>query len=1474
MFPALKYCAINYEYENEARKRFYRDALMLRVPSSFYQGGNYLVGVTDTKYRRPWTRISAVSVWGETNTVWDEWKAVFPVEDSVEKKTPTRMVTQVNCESEEIVPSSNPNSQPEEEENTFCIHKDCFEVFTPVKYSECLSPQSKVQDLFIDEEFVFVDSLKNYRNQLPTVKTLLSRLKLYVIKDPLDDFKQIFKDDNWESLSVEGNTEVFTKEDFSVPAETFCKVELEDEDLDESLLFLPAVESLISAHVEQEVGISSLSDLKESLDIMPENIQYVDENEQLQGDIIFKYGIEIEDKKYSSAKIWTTENESEPESDEPGELELPLSQPHLSNQHSSVNSLCAGLHTVPLSPACKISLTTEESAKKCSMVEPPERCPSSSDTLMLAEHFAAEPGKAECWEKASLTQNQTETLENPDMPLCHDPSDTEMDMLLPENIVQIESCLENKSCSSPTILNNEKSTNVHFSPPQNSPPMAEVTEICFPDGFVSTQIPTKEETPKNDQELVDGIIHENENNDLFELECIGPSTELSSRISKAPCEHHKEWDKCLDPLSDFIMLRNKHMTCTSRTEVTNNDEKEEFQDKEEYSLPLQEKSPIVSADKTPENLIPKWGVDNVIEIQASESQCQAYCLLEAAAAPVLKKLACLWPLPVTNWKFATVTFDETRFFLKEQEKIINDAVHQGTNDEREMTFKYAAVLHLLVTTRDVLLTCSLDTALGYLSNAKDVYRSIVGSCLDDIWRQLDIVQFTNDKKSEVNYRIQELQCQILNWMQDQQQIKVLIIIRMDSDVEKHLLIKILSKIEGLTLTVYHSDEGKEFLESSPLLNGTSSCVIIHNQYIGANFPWGNFSFVVEYNYVENSYWTTHCKKLNIPYVRLKVILPDTVLQGSTSLDTFHGFPLEIQIPYVFFASDGLLNTPEILQLLESNYNILLVERGCSESLKLFGSTEHYAVVTVDEHTAIVLQNLEELNYEKASDNIIMRLMALSFQYSYCWLILYKKETINSEYHLTEKTLHHLALIYAALVSSGLKSAELDVKLIIAPGVEETALIIRQIADHSLMTSKREPHDWLNKSWLEISPSKEELYLLDFPSINPLVAQLMLNKGSSLHGLLLANLCQLQEVLPEVPEKVLKHFCSITSLFKINSSTTESPQISLPQEDGNQTSAFTSQSLPCNSSDSITKQYNAFYQYSDSGARVPEDTDTTSTYNISHVELRKMPPILSSADSYNQNNYWKDFGCRPDIIPNNPCPVNMAPRRAAWSSFLNRNDSDSDVFSLGQTQISCEDTMPPVDPQKGAAPRFTNYQKKQAQEAKGPTNKEVFAPIFSLMGCQSPHLNLKRNARAPQAYSFHLHCGLEQTTWQECCFQPDNAVTHQPKYRLGESGDFTWQRPDAGIQRTSRGGFPSIPSLDFPHAPDSNVNKKEFNNISLYQRTGEYIGQKRHLESSSNSGVKEALTDFMYPQLAQFKKRRLTYEKVPGRADGQTRLRFF
>ncbi|KAM6182158.1 protein shortage in chiasmata 1 ortholog [Erethizon dorsatum] len=1464
---------------------------------------------------------SAVSVQGMTDaSVLDQLKTTSFVEDFLEKRTVTGMEAQVNGEFEEIVPSSNPNSQTEVEEGLY-IHKDYSEVFTVDSYlEECPALQAQNQDLYIDdEEMIFTNDLMTYKSHLPTLNTPMSRLKPVLIKDPLSDFKEA--NFSRKCFSFQEDLEISMKEDFYVDKENVYQEKPEDSvGLSEVVTFAfnnifikPSTfpsefEFLMPTNVKQE--------LKESLNLMPEIINCVDEKLS-KGDLPIKHGVDTEDIKCSSTEILTIQSQSEPECSEPGESGRALTHLHQTSQHSLVNSLCPGLQTFsfstvalytrlqtfPFSSVCKISLlTAEESANKCCMVWQLESCRSSLNSFVLTvpriqelnsqysvtdlkkifcieeKRLVVNSVKAKWWKKAGLNPITRETLECLNTYLCHDhlsSNDTKMEMFLPTKVLQLESYLEHKSCSSPVVLINEKSTHNHIPLPQGSPSLAkEVADMCLSDECISVERPKNEEKLRNDQEIVDIINQNEETKDHLKLDCTVPFIESSpSSIIKKPCfEHSKKQKNDLDLLSDFIMLRKK--TYTSKTKVIDHDKKDEFQGQEE--LTHKEESSVVFTNKTLEKMNQEKGTDNIIEIQASDSQCQAYCFLEASASPILKKLVCLCTLPVANWKFATVTFDQTRFFLKEQEKLINDAIHQGTNDERDMIFKHAGLLHLLVTIRDVLVTCNLDTALGYLSNAKDVYKSILGSYLDDTWRQLKIVQFIKGKKPETNHKIQELQHQIQSWMQSQQQIKVLVIIRMDSDGEKHLLIKTLNKIEGLTLTVFHSSKRKNFLESKGVLNGTSSCVIVHNQNIGADFPWSNFSFVVEYNYVEHSCWTKHCENLNIPYMALKVILPDSVLKRSTLLDRFGGFLLDIQIPYVFLASEGLLHTPEILQLLESNYNITVVERSCSQSLKLFGSTERYVVLTVDEHTTVILQDLEELNYEKASDNIVMRLMALSFQYNYCWIILYTKETLNSGYPLTEKTLHHLALIYAALVSSGLKSEELDVKLMIASGVEETALLIRQIADHNLMTSKRDPHEWLDKSWLDVSPSKEEMYLLDFPCINPLVAQLMLNKGPSMNQLLLATSCQLQELLPEVPEKVLKHFCSITSLFKISSSSiTKSPQILSPREETSQTSTFISQRSAAGSSDSVIQEHNDYYSYSDLGETVQEDTNTTSNYNASFVELTKMQSILPSVTSHNQTNYRKDSWCSLNIVQNDPFLINIKSKKAACNSFPNQNDSESDVFSLGLPQINCETIISPVDFPRRTGPNFINYQKKGTHEAKRTTNKQVSTPGFSLEGSQSPiHWNFKKNICEKQNHSFNLKYGAEQTTNDTWYSQKDNLFTDQQTYLSDEVEGFTCESSNDDTTKTFWGELPSAPSLDLFCASDCDVNKKELDSFHFYQRAGKCLGHKRHPESASNSGDKESLTGVMYSQLPQLKKRRLVYEKVPGRADGQTRLRFF
>uniref|UniRef100_A0A673V8H4 Shortage in chiasmata 1 n=1 Tax=Suricata suricatta TaxID=37032 RepID=A0A673V8H4_SURSU len=1432
-------------------------------------------------------------------SVLDQWKASLFVEDFLEKKTVTGMVTQINGEFEEAVPSSNPNSQTEVEEASLYTIEDYTEDFTPFSSLEkCSALQAQNKDFFIDEEMIFVNSLMTYKSQLPTLQTLLSRLKLYLIKEPILDFKeQIFTEAiSRECFSFQEDLKDFLKEDFYMDKENICQEKLKDAvGLNEASVLLEC-EFLIPPSLKQEVDIPSLAKLKESLNLMPEIINYVDENELFKGDLTIKHGIDIESITCSSAEILAIQSCCEPEYSKPVELEMPLTPLHQTYQHSSMTSLSTGLQTFPFSPVCKISLlTTEESVwqsescrsslKSFLLTVPRTEEPNSQFTVtdlkkiysIEEESLVVNPVSPEWWGKGGLNLSETETLEHLNTYLCYNDlsaDEIKMETFLPTKVLQFESWLEHENCSSPIVLTNEKSTNDHLLLPQKISSLAkEGPDHCFSDDCISVERPTNEEKPNNDLELVCRINQNKENEDHLELNCTVPSIESSSSLKteKSSFKQDRKWKNDLDLLSDFIVLRNKHRTCIPNTEVTVSTEND---DKEEHSLTLQEESPIVCTNKALEKISQEKKVDNVIEIQASDSQCQAFCLLEAAATPILEKLVCLCTLPAANWTFATVIFDETRFLLKEQEKVISDAIQQGTNDERERTFKDAALLHLLVTIRDVLLTCSLDTALGYLSNAKEIYKSILGSYLDDIWRQLEIVQFVREKKPETNYKIQELQCQILNWMQSEQQINVLIILRMDSDGEKHLLVKILNKIEGLTLTVLQNKRN-DFLESEGVLNGTSSCVVVHNQYIGADFPWSNFSFVVEYNFVENSCWTKHCEKLNIPHTAFKVVLPDTVLKGSTLLDSFGGFLLEIQVPYVFFASEGLLNTPEILQLLESNYNITLVERSCSESLKLFGSPDCYVVVTVDEHTAVILQDLKELNCEKASDNIIMRLIALSFQYSYCWIILYTKKTLNSEYHLTEKALHHLALIYAALVSFGPKSEELDVKLVIAPGVEEAALLVRQIADHSLMTSKRDPHEWLNKSWLEVSPSKEEMYLLDFPCINPLVAQLMLNKGPSLHWILLATLCQLQELLPEVPEKVLKHFCSITSLFKISSSSiTKSPQIPSPQENGNQASRFTFQSSASGSSNSVFQEHNEYYQYSDIGVTVHKDTNITSNYNPSLPELRGMPCILSPVTSYNQAGYQGDSSCNPNIV-HNRFLINAESRNMAGNSFQNWNDSESDIFSLDPTQMNCENIILPIDTQKRVAPNFINNQKKGTHVAKGPINKEVSTPNFSLEGSQSPlPWNFKKNAWEQQNHSFNLKYGEEQTTCDKWYSQKDNLFTNQQKCLSDKLESFLHQSSSAGINKTFCRELPSVPSLDLFCTSDPNVNQQEFSSLYFHQRAGKCLGQKRHSESSSNAGDKKSLPDFTCSQLPQFKKRRLMYEKVPGRVDGQTRLRFF
>ncbi|XP_074062198.1 protein shortage in chiasmata 1 ortholog [Macrotis lagotis] len=1531
MFTALKYHSVDYLHENVVGKKLRIRSLLLHIPSYLHHNEyNCHTGVIDEKFRKPWTRVSVLTnLQIKDLSMLDQWKTDFSVENFPEKKTISYIGLSHLNDFEEIVPSSNPSSQIDIEKSYLFTQDDCNEVFCSITYSEGWPVlQTSNRDLYIDDDLIFRHSLAEYKKQLPTLQNLLNRLKVFLLKDPCLDFREqqihIEVDHLRKYFPFQSNLEVYEKE-LHMIRELFE---------DEKQLMLPIKYELLKpVSLQERTETQTSLELKKFVKLTPEIIDSMVENEKLfEKAIPTKYENEIMSGYCPTEKIYAIQDQSELENSEPvlvshslclsGELEIPLTPPHLITQHFLVNPIHAGLQTYELSPANNINFISAENYTIKYRVELwSEDYRSSLESLLLSVPQTKKPvihysitdlkrmfsveveililgSLKEEWQKQEeLSMIMTDTLEHLTPDLCHHnllPTQVE---ILPIKSLKLEWWLEPKSdtviklkTSPPCMAPKEKPTNNNFSLVQKSP-LKNVPHICFPDLYVSVGNQRRDEkTKKKPEELISLTAKEREKKDTYkslDYTALTIDSYNASISHNAFFEPGRKCDGVLDPLNTFIILRNKHMTNLPEPQVMDDEQNEEskMQIKEEYTLTLEEESPTVYGELSPEKNQEKV-MNDVIEIQATDSQCQAYSLLEAVATPLLKVLACQDNLPTSNWKFATLGFDQTRFFLKQQEKIINDIFLQGKNDEREVIFKQAALVHLLVTIRDLLLMCTLDTALGYLLKAKDVYKSMLGSCLDNIWRQLEIVQFIRKKKPEANHKEQQLYCQMLHLVQmnntKEQQFKVLIITRMDSDDEHCLLIEILSKIKGLQSICLYPEKRKALLESSHILNGLKkcSCMVVHNRHIGPDFPWTQFSFMVEYNYVENSCWTEHCKQLDIPYMAYKTVLPDGVFKKNASLDRFGGFLLEIQIPYVFLTSEGLINTPEILQLLESNYNITLVERCCSESLQQFGDTDHYVVVTIDECTAIIIQTLEELNCEKASDSFILKLIALSIQYSSCWVILYSKERLNSEYCLTGKILHHLALVYAALIPFGLKSEELEVKLVIMPGVEETAQLIRQIADHILMSSRRDPHEWLDKSWLSISPSEDEICLLDFPCINPLVAQLMLNKVPSLPWLLSATLDQLQGLLPEVPSKVLKHFSEITSLFKIGSSLTKSPLISSSRENEYQPDSISSECSISSPSAFINQGQDEYYCHSKFCEKVPEDVRLSSNYTTSLIGPSKMQCILPSSKSYKPKNCWGDSNVNPYQPQDTAFLNNIRSKRTAGTSFLRQNDSESDVFSLGLAQMNYETRMT----ESVTNSDCINYKGQNIQTTKRKIRKELDSPISLLENSRySTTWNFNDKPKS-QIHPLKLQLSREPSSYGTCFSKKDNLNIASKPFMLSQNclsdelKGFMHDRLDAQIDKTSWKGFKAFSSVNsFAHnscAYNLNATSENFNNLYVQKTPGRYLGQKRNISTSSDLAENESLTDLRYSKQPQVKKRQLVCEKVPGRTDGQTRLKFF
>ncbi|XP_058879094.1 protein shortage in chiasmata 1 ortholog-like [Acipenser ruthenus] len=1137
MFSALKYHAVDYVYEALARQKLTINWLLVPVPHHLDQSERYCYkgSISDDTYRKPWTRGCVVSTCKLviSGSVLNDWKTYGCPDDFQEKISVSCTSVQVKSDTVEVVPSSIPYSQVDVEEVTL------LQMRKELDKTEELLLQD--EDLLLQEEVIFADCLSEFRRQMPTLFSLLGRLRTFSVKDPLLNSRgELFTDEiffrhcmpfdnamtgdivehgadprienyskisalNEESLMLPFYLESHSPNQKSGTPTAWVLLDLlriaSEPMLEGGTTWKEAFQRVVISGVTPAVELSeycpSCSEISD--EIYRERIKNILDHtnpvssrlythmeadppftpprqplqtrarlsckefspEQL-SPIYINRVVSDADKVIMEGGVWHAEKHHA------ALLGLLLAEPQVQKSSLQCHSATEVFQMVGVEPDPSVNVTVERVDYK--QLNPDQ--PSPLETMTTDAHSAPElpPAKAETFSTLTLIQ-----LDNILRKSSMDAEYHRRSATPPENKVKsILKDLKNK---------NETPTNV-----QNNIQKAQHTAADVPASKPAQRSDAVIASAKRKQVLegIEGLPVQPKNSFIIGR----PEKDIKDPCNKGT--ERKPQQEDLDPLANFIMLRSKltNAVAAPPKAKSKNESQTKADTKVEDKFACATPKEVGSAARpvTPEKAKTETRNTAVIEVQASESQCRAYRVLHDIASPVLFSSKELGISAAALGDFATLSFDQTRFFLKQQEKLVSNSLKQGKPSEKDVTaYKHAAVVHLLVTVRDLLLMCDLNTAVDYLARAKEMYVSTLGSCLDDIWKRLRVMQYISQKNEEANPKIAELQRKMLAWIQrnhsQEQSHKVLVIIRMDSDCVRAILINSLNHVKGLKTAAVFPEENTK-LNSKNVITCLKrySCVVACSKHIHADFPWQHFSLVVEYDYMEHCGWTHLCTDNNISHMAFKTAIPKTISsnisQQEAPCENESALLLELLIPFVFLTTEGLLNNPELLQTLESRCNITVLVRSYSESLQIFGGTHRYAVITVDECTAIIIQEIEEMTMEKASDNIILRLVALSLQYSCCWIIFHSAEGQNSEYHFTGEVFNNLVLIYTALVLFGVKSEDLEIKVVIASGAEETANLLRQIASNTLMNSKRDPLTWLDRSWLSDVPSQKSEYRSD------------------------------------------------------------------------------------------------------------------------------------------------------------------------------------------------------------------------------------------------------------------------------------------------------------------------------------------------------------------------------------------------------------
>nr|XP_046241409.1 protein shortage in chiasmata 1 ortholog isoform X3 [Scatophagus argus] len=1517
-FPANRYKALDYVFETTTSLKLMKDLLALPTPyltaaKDLYPHSGKLPDVT---YRIPWIRGKVISncklfVRGSVLDDLGEIKQVH----SPERYSRFTVKLSEAEQDVDVIPSSNPDSLKDLNQDEYICHLKESEINDPCQESfikwttDQMKPEKKNKDLLLSEELMDVDYLPQFKRHLSTLKTKLSRLRILPVADPLLSSMRdtVSVDTIFRSCASYEKPPDMTTGDIQTCADIYEDFGKESLMKEESLL-LPIVVDTMNLNRET----SAFSSICGRMNVVPEQLNeeppVLDElhkgedkmkkskrkkehrKENISSHIslsdvsisidISQYEIPEEPYRMNGDLI---ESELAERAMLPTEMELDVTlTPTAKTSRSQICLSTCELQEEKLSPLCRQFLVSAQAQREMeAALWKAEKYPAFVVDYLLAEPQICEPAvsfqsltkalnivnsekesfacagdklQSQMGTEALLVDLRsncefTESMRSEFPSTKHEEMEEKMSpehvessvtdrliLVSPTNKTQFpqvkkseavafhaEATADDTFLQGETVADTRQGSLLMHTVNTNDKKAKPVNLV-----FSKPAAVTRDEVSDKKFSEVSAVFSAHEidrlRDDCRKVQSARTPEQVTSSRLNVRDNHglavpRRQPQKDLDSLSILMMIRSQQMapdTATPRSSGNTPAPHIDQQAPEQQPRPEQMQRSVrwpayisrtVSEVVTREQegafqltgqLVRHLGTESitqdrhgsrVIQVQSTDSQQRAYCELLSYAQPCLSSARQLG-LNLPGWgDFSCLASDQTHFLLKQQEKALCRTRAQSTELVRDLKqlFNKAALIHVLVMFKELLLKCDLSTALEYLTQAAE---ACAEPRLKQLMKRLQIILYLSHKNPESNFKLLKLQQLLATWMHSRKEQgtmkKILVIVSVDCDDSRSEIINTLSQVTGATVTTVCPEEGKKKLNGAIVVSSTHDimCVVVCERHVGPDFPWNCFSLLVEYDHPGHSPWAAVCREWNISHFTFNTIISEEKEKAS--------WCLEDSVPYVLFATDRLLSCPMLLQTLESGYNITVLERSHCPSLQMLGGTHHHTVITVDESTAVIIQDVDELCEERASERIVMRLIALSLQYSCCWLILHFPNSQGGGF--SSETFSNLVLVYSSLVLLNARSKDLNVKVLIETEMAEIARWISQICFHSLMASDSDALKYLNRDWLTVNPSEEEKCLLQFPCINPLVSQLMLRRAPFFQWLLRASLSQLKGLLPEVPIKVLKMFSDTTSLYSLISDPNQPKSHIAITETNPQTSSsnspWTTTADPEHNPDPVPeplinhpKQFRTFCK----AHSVVQDGNTDFRFSLSFggpdVHLRR---IRSSRDP------WKGKDRGQDKV-----------KFSGWRGGAR---------AVGGSVQRVNDEWTQTAPTKLDSPFKLNY-------------------FFSYS------LILQQSA---DSYT-SLQTSTVQHTVQHTVQQPDSQ-----RVSYSVSPPSVWRRGQVSNHCFTSGGDTATVSANYGFKC--------------------WRGQERKRSDKAAGLVRAVLTPL--------KKSRLSYERVPGRSDGQTRLKLF